>query len=232
MELDSEIESIDTANSTVDAVSYTWAVDSAIRSNESNFGASPGHSFASVVDSAIWSSCASEADHEAHNSTSTNFPSQAHTEVSLGMNFSGGEALEEPPSPHYSPDYQTQQADFQHLHHHSNTRFSGISGEAFNSHPPLHHNHSSSHYGVGLGPSHETSSGMMRSRCIDLLITTTDKPAASSGLQMDQEKMTCRSPMGSSGDIRQFSDRRGLSDQPVQQDSYDIGMSLSLAVFL
>lgn len=231
-------------------------------------------------------------NYEAHNSRSTNFPSQAHTELSLGRNFSvggggrGGGALEEPP-PHNNninnnPYYQTQKAHLQHLHqHHSNasrattstttsssnhmshinygvslldvssegmrpikgipvyhnrsfpflpsehsrdnkdhhakmclyhhmptypslssscsplcsssssssspaapyfaaaaaayraataTRFNGISGEAFKSHHPLHHHHSSSpHYGVGLGPSHETSAGLMRSRFLPKL---------------------------------------------------------------
>ncbi|XP_014494671.1 transcription repressor KAN1 isoform X1 [Vigna radiata var. radiata] len=250
-------------------------------------------------------------NYEARNSTSTNFPSQAHTELSLGRNFSGGGrgGIEEPP-PHNSntsinPYYQTQQPHFHHLHHHSNTgnaskpatattttsssnhlshinygvslldvsseglrpikgipvyhnrsfpflpmehsgdkdhhakmclyhhmptypslssscsplcssssssftsspapyfaaaaggpdpmsylssggttvaaaaayraatatRFNGISGEAFKSHHPLHHHHSSSHYGVGLGGSHEASSGLMRSRFLPKLPT-------------------------------------------------------------
>ncbi|RDX86804.1 Transcription repressor KAN1, partial [Mucuna pruriens] len=351
---------------------------------------------------------------QAHNSTNTNFPSQAHTELSLGRNFSGGGgALEEPPPPPHNnnnnPYYQTQQqAHFHHLHHHSNTsnaskatttsttsssthlnhinygvslldvsseglrpikgipvyhnrsfpflpmehsrdkdhhakmclyhhmptypslssscsplcsssspapyfaaaaaagnldpmsylnsggptaaataayraaaatRFNGISGEAFKSHHPLHHHHSSSHYGVGLGPSHDASSGLMRSRflpklptkrsmraprmrwtstlharfvhAVELLggheratpksvlelmdvkdltlahvkshlqmyrtVKTTDKPAASSGLS-DGSGEDDMSPMGSSGGMRQFSDQRGLSDRPVQQD--------------
>ncbi|TKY45612.1 serine/threonine-protein kinase protein CCR3 [Spatholobus suberectus] len=54
MELDSEIESIDTADIAFDAISFSWAVDSAIASRTpSNLGASPVHSFASLVDSAI-----------------------------------------------------------------------------------------------------------------------------------------------------------------------------------
>ncbi|KAG5090564.1 hypothetical protein JHK82_049342 [Glycine max] len=233
-------------------------------------------------------------NYEARNSTSTNFPSQAHIELSLGRNFSvgggrGGGGVPEEPLPHHNnninnnPYYQTQQAHFHHLQHHSNasrattttstttsssnhmshinygvslldvsseglrpikgipvyhnrsfpflpsehsrdnkdhhakmclyhhmptypslssscsplcsssssssspaapyfaaaaaayraataTRFNGISGEAFKSHHPLHHHHSSSpHYGVGLGPSHETSAGLMRSRFLPKL---------------------------------------------------------------
>ncbi|KAK7302064.1 hypothetical protein RJT34_12943 [Clitoria ternatea] len=232
-----------------------------------------------------------------HNSTSSNFTTQAHTELSLGRNFhgrGGGGALEEPPPPpennNHHPYYQAQHAHFHHLlHHHSNTSnasttttsttnslssshlnhinygvslldvsseglrpikgipvyhnrsfpflpmehsrdkdhhanmclyhhmpsypsftscnsppstsppapyfaaaagaggidpvsflnssgstagFNGISGEGFKSHHPLHHHHSSPHYGVGLGPSHhEASSGLMRSRFLPKLPT-------------------------------------------------------------
>ncbi|TKY47546.1 nuclear inhibitor of protein phosphatase [Spatholobus suberectus] len=57
------VGSFDMADITADAISFSWAVDSAIRSRTpSNFGASPVHSFASVVDVAIRSSSASEAD--------------------------------------------------------------------------------------------------------------------------------------------------------------------------
>ncbi|KAH1260474.1 putative wall-associated receptor kinase-like 13 [Glycine max] len=55
---------IDMADVTVNAISFSfsWAVDSAIRSDESetasNLGASPAHSFGSVLDSAIRSSSA------------------------------------------------------------------------------------------------------------------------------------------------------------------------------
>ncbi|XP_027336348.1 transcription repressor KAN1-like [Abrus precatorius] len=349
-------------------------------------------------------------NYEAHNSTSTNFASQAHTELSLGRNFSGGGgrgAPNEEPPPYNNPYYQAQQAHFHNLHHHSSTsnaststasttsnssthmnhinygvslldvsseglrpikgipvyhnrsfpflpmehsrdkdhhakmclyhhmpsypsfssslcssspssspapyfaaaavggldpmsflntggsaaaaagyraataaRFNGIPGEVFKSHHPLHHHHSSqSHYGVGLGPSHEASSGLMRSRflpklptkrsmraprmrwtstlharfvhAVELLggheratpksvlelmdvkdltlahvkshlqmyrtVKTTDKPAASSGLS-DGSGEDDMSPMGSSGGMRQFSDQRGLSDRPMQQD--------------
>jgi len=51
------------AHITDDATSFGWLVDSAIRSETaSNSGASHPHSFASVVDYAMRSSCASEAD--------------------------------------------------------------------------------------------------------------------------------------------------------------------------
>ncbi|XP_068475308.1 putative serine/threonine-protein kinase-like protein CCR3 [Phaseolus vulgaris] len=51
------------ANNAVDARSFSWAVDSAIASESaSNLGESRVHSFASVVDGAIRSSTASEAD--------------------------------------------------------------------------------------------------------------------------------------------------------------------------
>ena len=59
---------IDMADVTVNAISFSfsWAVDSAIRSDESetasNLGASPAHSFGSVLDSAIRSSSASDED--------------------------------------------------------------------------------------------------------------------------------------------------------------------------
>ncbi|KAK7379377.1 hypothetical protein VNO80_04835 [Phaseolus coccineus] len=56
---------IEMANSAVDATSFSWVVDSAIASESaSNMGESRVHSFASVVDGAIRSSCASEADLE------------------------------------------------------------------------------------------------------------------------------------------------------------------------
>ncbi|KAL2333197.1 hypothetical protein Fmac_014410 [Flemingia macrophylla] len=48
-------------------------------------------------------------------------------------------------------------------------------------------------------------------------VKTTDKPAASSGLS-DGSGEDDMSPMGSSGGARQFSDQRGHSDRPVQQD--------------
>lgn len=75
---------------TGDAIlSYSWRVDSLIRSETaSNLGDSPLYTFVSRVDSAIRSSSASyEADYEAHNnnSTTTNVPShsQAQTQLSL-----------------------------------------------------------------------------------------------------------------------------------------------------
>ncbi|KAL9332473.1 hypothetical protein ACSQ67_002083 [Phaseolus vulgaris] len=241
--------------------------------------------------------------YEAHNSTSANFASPAHTELSLGRNFSGGGrgGIQERPPHNSNPYYQTQQAHFHHLQNHSSTgsaskaatttsttnhlahinygvslldvsseglrpikgipvyhnrsfpflpmehsgdkdhhakmclyhhmptypslssscsplcsssssftssptpyfaaaagspdpmsylssggttaaaaaayraatatRFNGISGESFKSHHPLHQHHSSSHYGVGLGGSHEASSGLMRSRFLPKLPT-------------------------------------------------------------
>ena len=58
-----------------------------------------------------------------HNSaTTTNFHSQAHTELSLGRNFCGGGAPPEEQPPH-NPYYhhQSHAHHFHHLHHHSNT---------------------------------------------------------------------------------------------------------------
>jgi len=53
------------ANSAADAPSFSWVVDSAIASeSDSNMGESRFHSFATVVDSAIRSSTATEADLE------------------------------------------------------------------------------------------------------------------------------------------------------------------------
>ncbi|KAG4975081.1 hypothetical protein JHK87_031902 [Glycine soja] len=95
-------------------------------------------------------------NYEAHNSRSTNFPSQAHTELSLGRNFSvggggrGGGALEEPP-PHNNninnnPYYQTQKAHLQHLHqHHSNASRATTSTTTSSSNHMSHIN-----YGVSL----------------------------------------------------------------------------------
>ncbi|XP_020211214.1 receptor-like cytoplasmic kinase 176 isoform X1 [Cajanus cajan] len=93
VEMDSElVGSIEMGDMrlTGDAIlSYSWRVDSLIRSETaSHLGDSPLYTFASRVDSAIRSSSASyEADYEAHNnnSTTTNVPShfQAQTQLSL-----------------------------------------------------------------------------------------------------------------------------------------------------
>lgn len=96
-------------------------------------------------------------NYEAHNSISgTNFPSQAHTELSLGRNFSGGGGgLEESPSllsppPHNNnnPYYQTQQAHFHHLHRHSNTSNASKPATTSTTSSSTHLNHIN--YGVSL----------------------------------------------------------------------------------
>lgn len=96
-------------------------------------------------------------NYEVHNSiTSTNFPSQAHTELSLGRNFSVGRGgLDEPPSPppppahsNNNPYYQTQQAHFQHLHHHSNISNASKAATTSTTSSSTHLNHIN--YGVSL----------------------------------------------------------------------------------
>ncbi|KAK7305658.1 hypothetical protein VNO77_43566 [Canavalia gladiata] len=99
-------------------------------------------------------------NYEARNSTSTNFPSQAHTELSLGRNFGGGgrgrAPPQEQPPPHNNNNnnayYQGQQAHFHHLHHHSNTSNASTTAtttsSTTNTNSSTHLNHIN--YGVSL----------------------------------------------------------------------------------
>ncbi|KAL2333412.1 hypothetical protein Fmac_014625 [Flemingia macrophylla] len=108
-------ENVGSIDMEVDAIrSYSERVDSLIRSETASFyGDSPLYTFASLVDTAIRSSFdSSEADYEAHSSTTINVHSQ---ELSLQQS-------------HNKPYSQilTQQTHFHHLPHHSNEASSGV----------------------------------------------------------------------------------------------------------
>ncbi|XP_052729518.1 putative serine/threonine-protein kinase-like protein CCR3 [Vigna angularis] len=86
-----------------DATSFWSAVDSPIRSETaSNFGASPPHSFASVVDYALRSSCASEADFRT--SRVSSFASGVDYVIRSSSSSTGGTDLETFPVPGFTSE--------------------------------------------------------------------------------------------------------------------------------
>jgi len=97
------------------------------------------------------------SNYEAHNSSRTLAQAQAHTELSLGRNFSAQEPQQQQ-QPH-NPYYQNQQAHFPHFQHHNNHN-STTTTSTTTTNSSSHMNHIN--YGVSLLDVSSTSSEGLR----------------------------------------------------------------------